>query len=318
MEVCMNYSSFCDYLLAALSSQLDADARITKEMIRKNNNVMLEAFIVRLPVSVSSPVIYLEPLYQSYKNGSSIEKIAQLIAARLKAELPFSLEMAACAHSLDTMRDKIALRLVSQKNNEALLHDVPWVPFLDLAVIFFLYLGTRDDKQITSVIHNHLAKSWNLSPDDLYEIAKINTPRIYPSTIRRLEDILLGWDEDDHCLTPCDNSLPTLFVLSNQTGINGAACMLYENTIKNFAERIGSDFIILPSSIHEVLLLADDHTHDYEMFRDMVRCINMEDVPKEDVLSGEIYLYRRGECSEIIRWMPCGSDNTEPFGTESL
>ena len=314
----MNYSSFCDYLLAALMNQLDPDTTITKEMIRKNNNVFLDALIVRLPDSASAPVIYLEPLYQNYKNGSSIDKIAQLITARLDAEIPLSLELANGAHTLDNVRDKIAFRLVSKKENEALLHDVPWVPFLDLAVIFFLHLGIRDEKQIASVIHNHQANSWNLSPNDLYELAKINTPRIYPSTVGRLEHLVLGWDDDIEDLLPCETDLPTIFVLSNQTGINGAACMLYEDTIKDFADKIGSDLIILPSSIHEVLILADNHTHEYEMFRDMVRHVNAEDVPKEDILSDELYLYRRGESSQIILWTPCGSDNTDKSGTENL
>ena len=94
--------------------------------------------------------------------------------------------------------------------------------------------------------------------------------------------------------------------------------MLYEDTIKDFADKIGSDLIILPSSIHEVLILADNHTHEYEMFRDMVRHVNAEDVPKEDILSDELYLYRRGESSQIILWTPCGSDNTDKSGTENL
>lgn len=318
MEVCMNYSSFCDYLLAALLNQLDADTTITKERIRKNNSVFLDALIVRLPDSASAPVVYLEPLYQSYKNGSSIDKIAQLIIARLETEIPLSVELVKDAHALEMIRDKIAFRLISKKENEALLQDVPWVPFLDLAVIFFLHLGIRDEKQITSVIHNHQANSWNLSPEDLYELAKINTPRIYPSAIGLLEHLVLGWDDDADDLIPCETYLPTLFVLSNQTGINGAACMLYEDTIKDFADRIGSDLIILPSSIHEVLILADDHAHEYEMFRDMVRHVNAEDVPKEDILSDEVYLYRRGDRSGIIRWTPCGSDSTGTCGTANL
>ena len=118
-------------------------------------------------------------------------------------------------------------------------------------------------------------------------------------------------------MVPCETGLPTLYVLSNQTGINGAICMLYDNVIKDFADTIGSDLIILPSSIHEVLILPDSHDQKYEMFRHMVRSVNAEDVPKEEVLSDEIYLYRRGS-SGIIRWKPSDSDNTGKCGTESL
>ena len=315
----MNYSSFCDYLFAALMNQLKSETTITKEMIRKNNNVFLEAFIIRLPGADSAPVVYLDPLYQSYKNGSSIDKIATMVIARLEAEVPLSKELAKNSHSLDAVREKIAFRLISKKENEAMLADVPWIPFLDLAVIFFLYLGRREDTQITSVIHNHQAQEWKLSPADLYELAKVNTPRLYPSTVGRLEHLVLGWNDEEDRLTPCEPLLPTLFVLSNQSGINGASCLLYPDVIKDFAEHLGSDLIILPSSIHEVLILADDHTQNYERYRDMVRNVNEEEVDKEDQLSNELYLYRRNSRTGIIRWTPCGdSDNAGTCGTESL
>ncbi len=313
----MNYTSFCEYLLASLVNQMEQDVTISKETIRKNNNVSLDAFIIHMPNVSSAPVVYLQPLYKAYRDGSSIHKIAQTVLERLKKELPLSMELAEQVRSLESARDRIAFRLISKKDNEELLNDIPWVPFLDLAVIFYLHLGVKDDKQITTVIHDHQAKSWNLSPEELYDLAKENTPRLCPSTIGRLEHMLFGWDEEEDRMIPCDTDVPTLYVLSNQTGINGAVCMLYDGIIKDFADRVGSDLIILPSSIHEVLMLPDSHDQDYEMFRQMVRNVNAEDVPKEDVLSDELYLYRRCD-AKIIRWMPCDSDNTGTCGTESL
>lgn len=313
----MNYSSFCDYLFASLMNQMERGATISKEKIRKNNNVSLDAFVIHIPDSASSPVVYLQPLYQNYLNGSSIEKIAQMVLAKLKREIPLSLELAEQVRSFDTTFDRIAFRLVSRKNNEDLLKDVPWVPYLDLAVIFYLHLGVKDDKQITTLIHNHQAKSWNLSPDALFNLAKLNTPRLCPSTIGCLEHMLLGWDDEEDRIVPCESPLPTLYVLSNTSGINGASCLLYEGIIKDFADQIGSDLIILPSSIHEVLILPDSHDSDYENFRRMIQNVNAEDVPEEDILSDELYLYRRDSASIII-WPSCESDNAGSCGRQNL
>ena len=313
----MNYTSFCDYLLAALTDQLESGTTITKETIRKNNGVMLDALIIRLPNSASSPVIYLDSLYQTYKNGSSIQKIAQQITARLHAELPISQELAGYDRSLDAVRDRIVFRLISRKDNSDLLSDVPWVPILDLAVIFCIHFGVREETQITSVIHNQQAEAWNLSPSALYQIAKINTPRICPGMIRCLEDMLFGCDQENNCEKPCNSPVPTLYLLTNPSGIYGASCLLYEGIIKDFADRMESDLIILPSSIHEVLILTDDHEQDYHMFRNMVRHINANDVSKEDILSDELYLYRRGD-TDMIRWSSCSSDNIGRSGTENL
>ena len=315
MEVFMNYSSFCDYLFASLLDQLEPETTITKDKILKNNHVYMDAFIIRYPGSSCSPVVYLEPLYLEYKNGSSIEKIAGMILARLAHDLPFSLPILSGTNSPEELREHIAFRLISKENNETFLKDVPWIPYLDLAVTFFLHIGYRDDRQITTVIHNHQAASWNLSPADLYEIAKENTPKLFPSVLGRLDHFLLGLDEDTSFAY--DSVLPPLYLLSNENGVHGATCLLYDDKIKDLADTLESDLIILPSSIHEVLMLADDHTHEYESLREMVRHINFESIPKEDILSDEIYLYRRNDHT-ISRWMPCCCDNTDRCGTENL
>lgn len=314
----MNYSSFCDYLLASLKNHLGPNVTITKEAIRKNNSVILDAFIIHLPACASSPVVYLMPLYQNYKNGSTIEQLASIVAARLKKEAPLSGDLIESARSFDKARNRIVYRLISQKNNEALLKDVPWIPFLDLAIVFYLHLGVRDDKQISSVIHNRLAKSWNISTAELYRLAEQNTPKLCPCSISLLEHLLLGLDPDiSEDMLFHDTGLPPLYVLTNKTGINGAACILYQDIIKDFAERIGSDLIILPSSIHEVLLFPDSHDQEYIYFRDMIQNVNAEDVAEEDILSDELYLYHRGD-PEIRLWIPCESDNTPTCGTGSL
>ncbi|MBQ2404313.1 MAG: hypothetical protein II280_02735 [Lachnospiraceae bacterium] len=111
----MNYSSFCEYLLAALTNQMEHGVTISKESIRKNNNVSLDAFIIHMPNVSSAPVVYLQPLYQTYCSGSSIDKIAQTVLAKLKRELPLSLELAEQARTLESARDRIAYRLISKK-----------------------------------------------------------------------------------------------------------------------------------------------------------------------------------------------------------
>ena len=42
-----------------------------------------------------------------------------------------------------------------------------------------------------------------------------------------------------------------------------------------------------------LLLLKYDKAMNLEMFKNMVRIVNKEDVPKEDVLSDSVYLYFR-------------------------
>ena len=91
-----------------------------------------------------------------------------------------------------------------------------------------------------------------------------------------------------------------LYLLTNQRGYNGATAIFYEGVLKEFAERVGKDLIILPSSIHEVLLIPDDGTSSYEMLSALVREVNRSEVPRRDQLSDHIYRYlREKDCLEI-------------------
>ena len=84
-----------------------------------------------------------------------------------------------------------------------------------------------------------------------------------------------------------------MYILSNTCGINGATVVLYEDILKDFAGKIQEDVIILPSSIHEVLLVPNSKVHDIEEMKAMVEHINRTEVSKTDVLSDNVYLYSR-------------------------
>lgn len=109
---------------------------------------------------------------------------------------------------------------------------------------------------------------------------------------------------------------PALHVLTNRRGIYGASCMLYRDIIKDFADQEEADVIILPSSIHEVLLFPDHLMFDHAFLCRTVQEINQEDVPKEDVLSDRIYIFSR-ETGTIIPSPPFSCHRPEPAGTES-
>ena len=109
---------------------------------------------------------------------------------------------------------------------------------------------------------------------------------------------------------------PALHVLTNRRGIYGASCMLYRDIIKDFADQEETDVIILPSSIHEVLLFPDHLMFDHAFLCRTVQEINREDVSEEDVLSDRIYIFSR-ETGTIIPSPLFSCHRPEPAGTES-
>lgn len=289
----MNFEKFVEWVADDLQRLLGEGYRIEPTSVRKNNGVELKALIIRNTNFNAAPVVYMEPLYQTYKKGSSIETLTKKILARMEKELPFSMGITEKVYDLEAVRDRIGYRLISKSKNEELLKDIPWTSWQDLAIVYYLNMGVKDDSQVSTLIYNHQMQRWNLSVDDLYELAKENMPKMCPSVIGSLDHLILGFDKEEEDIISCDPGLPVLYVLSNQTNINGASSVLYNGVLKEFADRLDSDLIILPSSVHEVLLLRYSETVELEMFKNLVRRVNEEDVPAEDVLSDSVYLYSR-------------------------
>lgn len=290
----MTRMSFCDALFDSLTQAAPENCRITRERIPKNNGVVLDAFCISMPGSACSPIVYPDSLYEQYRSGKTVEAIAAetIDAARMEAPVSDGFRSELC--DFEKMKDRIALRLVSAEQNADFLKDVPWIPFLDLAVVFYVSLGFARGGASTISIHNRLAESWEASAETLFELAKNNTPRLLPSTVRRLEELLFGPAFSDEEGTGGAGILP-LYVLTNSSGVFGSACLLDTAVLDAFAEKAGSDFLVFPSSIHEVLLLPDAPDLDYDGLHEMIGKINLEAVLPEDRLSDSLYFYSRSE-----------------------
>lgn len=188
----------------------------------------------------------------------------------------------------DTAKKNIAFKLIHAASNRELLEDVPYVPFYDLALVFYLFLDSDESCQMTSLIHKTHQSVWKISTQELYRLAHINTPRLFPAVIRSIEDVLKEIVPQNQ-----DEGLIPLYVLTNTAGLHGACCILYEGVLKNFADQLGKDLVILPSSIHEVILLPKDENLCPQDLSHIVSEINQTEVSVEERLSNQIYLYTR-------------------------
>ncbi len=287
----MTYSEFCSELTLRLISGANNKLLPVRETMKKNNSVFHDALILTSPGCPVSPVVYLEPLYKEHLSGIPLDTIAGSVISCLDRTPPFTPITCLDPKDPETIKDRIAFRLISKERNRLLLDTVPWIPFLDLAIVFFLKLDSDPDSTVTALLPASLSEGWQLSPEDLFKIALQNMPSLFPPRLTPLEELLFH-NSHPGFVTP--NTCP-LYVLTNSSGTCGAACMLYENIIKDFADRWESDVIIFPSSIHEVLIMADKKLYDYDALSQMVADINRDVVSEEEVLSDFIYIFSRTE-----------------------
>ena len=290
----MNYEEFCSALQEELFNRPDPGYSIHRERVLKNNGVVLDSLALLHAGKHCSPVISLEMLYEQFEKGHTLTELCEYMISVSDSNLPHSVTRFASLNHFEEFRDRITWRLISRDKNTELLKKIPWIPYLNLAVIFSLIIRSEGETQISSVITNAVSASWNVTSEDLFALAKENTPRIFPASFRRLEDVIREYFSAAADFLPEDCPVPTLYVLTNTAARHGAACLLYPDQLKKLAARFGSDLLILPSSIHEVLIIADSENvteHDYRVFCDAIKNVNRESLEPEDFLSDNMYRY---------------------------
>lgn len=292
----MNYEEFCAALQEELFNRLDTDYSIHRERVLKNNGVVLDSLALLRSGKHCSPVISLEMLHEQFEKGHSLSELCEYMISVTNTELPLSVTNLTSLNNFEDFRDRIVWRLISRDKNEELLKTVPWMPYLDLAVVFSLMIQSEGETQISSLVTNAVSASWHVTAEELFALAKENTPRIFPASFRRLETVIEEYFPGATDIVPEDCPVPTLYVLTNDFAHHGAACVLYPDKLKDLADRFGSDLLILPSSIHEVLIIADSDTfteHDYHVFCNTIKNVNRESIQPEDFLSDNMYRYCR-------------------------
>ena len=88
---------------------------------------------------------------------------------------------------------------------------------------------------------------------------------------------------------PIPDDGPKMYVLTNSSTMFGATKICDKFALRNIASVIGDDFLIIPSSIHEVIVLPYDKTMDPGDIDAMIREVNETQVSEQDRLSDHVY-----------------------------
>lgn len=201
-------------------------------------------------------------------------------------------------------KDMLMCRLVNTGFNEDALNRMPSIPFHDLSITFCLMVDDAGN-QIAGV-NNSILGHWGVSVDDLYRDALANMQeKMPPARIKGVFEAIVekGIGEEGRDATAeelekaaRDAGAQPLYVLTNRTGILGAAVILYPGLLESCAEKMGGDYYLIPSSIHEFLISpAAGMGISPEEMRRMIREINQAELKPCDVLGDHAYLYSAAE-----------------------
>ncbi len=283
-----SYEEFCEAIRAKLEEATGSVVSISSVM--KNNDVVFKGITIRGEGAIS-PTIYLERYYERYTEGlmtfdEVCDDVLKFFNEHKCPDLDFDVNDYT---SWEAIKGKIKMRLVNRKRNAENLKQLPHLILGELAIVFVVELENGD--ACIKIRNEHMKDMWNVTVDDLYTAAKANKDESIIKSMFAVISEMRGIPEEllDEITPPGDN--PLMFVATNEVKYNGAAVLLNEEDLKDFAAEHGS-FYIIPSSIHELIFVVPNGCKQAsDEINDMIQSVNDEVVIPDEVLGDHAYYY---------------------------
>lgn len=309
----MNYSQFIIKVKEGLQERLGTEVKVEAINVPKNNGVMLQGITIRKPEEKVVPTIYLERFYEDYLEGRDMEDILEDFLEIYEEQGMMEAPDFNFYQDYEKVKKRLAVKLINKEKNKAMLSEMPYRDFLDMAVIFYCLTDSPQAGTAAILVKYAHMEKWGVSAEQLYEDALKNAERMLPGKIRTMEEMLSrmvlednipvwewkGREQEEFPMldgftekNKGAGEIP-LLVLTNSRRYLGASCILYRGLLEQFAKDLGKNLYILPSSIHEVILLPEDRVRSADGLIRMVSEVNRTQLEPEEVLSDMVYYYNR-------------------------
>lgn len=308
-QMILSYGEFVTYIQENMEDRLAdrVNTGVTVTAVMKNNGVMSDTLTIEHADGCVVPAFYLKDLYGSYLNGTDIDMIIERMMSHYNSYMheqgEWNADWLSC---FENIREQIFLKVVNYERNNVQLEGCPYIQRLDLAITFRVLIRYRPYQLSSMLVTNTMMSRWQVSVNELFGMALENTQRLWPSLIEPMENVIhrLAAEFDRDCCVRTSVSGAAwdspMYVLSNTIHLNGATALFYSDVLCSLAKEKACDILILPSSIHEVLLLPESETGKSCGFRQIVEQVNRQIVEDEEVLSDHVYRYIYQENRLII------------------
>lgn len=288
----MTYNEFLETMKTEVQNRLGEAYRVDLQDVIKTNDTVYNGLTIADKTINIAPTIYLNDMYEKYGTDTdgAVEAVLEILNNnKCNEDLDISFFV-----DWNIVKDKIVYRIVNTERNRKMLEDVPHINYLDLSIIYYVMMEQFDDGNATILIHNSHMKAWNKSVEDLMDLATVNTKEIVPYTVKSMYDTMLDILELKGADIPAElyqSNESSMYVISNKSLLYGSSAVIDKEFLRELGGKFGS-FIILPSSIHELIILPCDEAEcNLEECSEMVKEVNETLLSTEDILSDHAYFY---------------------------
>ena len=302
----LDFTEFKNEFINSCRNELTGVARfspygnieIEERSVRKAQRGELTGLIFREPDTVCAPTYYVEDFYDLYRDGRSLQELSAGLVRNAYSYIHHPPEFPDIGPDIFAGRAAFGVRLLNKAANRDYLKDLP---YLDEGCGFALIAEIRYG-EFSAVINSGLLEQLGMTKDDLFEKALQDSLLNERATLFALADMLPDYPRGGVNLLDSEAGtiLPplSLYVLSNEEGFWGAAALFYPGMLERLSDLLGGDFYVLPSSVHEVLLLPVTSADPQEL-ADTIRNANRCITEPEAFLADELFIYERGRLRQV-------------------
>ena len=294
----MDYENFKEQFIADVKDRLaeqGADVKVCVNEVNKLNE-SYEAITVTPEGSNIGVNMSLEKFYDAVQDGtpydSVVDKAVDVINNGIDKRPEIDVESLT---DYSQMKEKLAMEVVSAEANKDMLQNVPHQNMEDMAVVYRFVLNSDEDGRASILVTNQILDHMGVTPEQLHADAMENAPQIKPAEIKGMSEVMaemMGYDQAAMMgIVPVAPEDEQMFVATVPDKVHGAGVLAYQDFMDQAAERVGGDFFILPSSIHEVLIVPDNGKMDLKELENMVKEVNETQVAPADKLTDSVYHY---------------------------
>lgn len=289
----LSFREFTDEIVTGCNGVLKRDTkgaiRVETGMVTKPQRGELTGLRFIKEGSRVAPTLYAEDLYSRYTRGCPVDRITTEAIESIRQSFDIVLPFPEDEFDLPSMAEDIRLRLLSKERNPAIAESVP---YMDVGGELMLITDVvRGD--FRAMITNDLLKDFDITKEELFDIAFDNVPEREAAMYCLSEMVYGAPDERRELLYEEElEALPEdfeVFVLSNRESYWGAAALFYPGVIDRLHDLLG-DFYVIPSSVHELLILKATADADPNNISEMIWSANRSVVDEEEVLSDDLFI----------------------------
>lgn len=290
----LNIEEFSKEMKRLVQERLGDGVEIEIRDIDKNNSTHKKALSINESGSSIGTIIYLDSYYIDYSSNAELDVLADMIEKSYRDNRGDDLEIETKKiFDFEQAKDRICYELINYEENKETLESLPHRKVLDLAVVYKILIKKEAKGSMTTRVTNKLMEIWKITEEDLWNLAEQNTVRLLK--IKFMDTYLMAVEMGvlgDPIAMICGGAdWDKLYVLTNEDVVNGACLILNKVIMRSLAEKFGHGFMVVPSSIHETLLVNDDYDEERAAeLKEIISNVNST-LRKEDVLSNNLYYW---------------------------